>query len=130
MWIRFSINDLFLQNTATIGTHIQRAFLKGILRDKKSVPLVATIFFNKIVLPLGSTFRKKWKTKIMDFSKSIILSRYEELGITSFLVLFCWKMCHMFPCFKEKPAFPARDAPLDERNFVSTKRKTGFPLWA
>ena len=25
-------------------------------------------------------------------------------------------MLHMFPCVMEKPAFPARDAPIDKRN--------------
>ena len=42
---------------------------KKFLRDKKFVPLVVIIFFNNIILPLGSTFRKKWKTIIKAFSK-------------------------------------------------------------
>ena len=37
----------------------------------------------------------------------------------------------MFPCFREKPAFPTRDAPIDKRNLKTkkTSRKlSGFPL--
>ena len=32
------------------------------------------------------------------------------------LILFCSKICHMFSCVMEKPAFPNRDAPIDRRN--------------
>ena len=32
-------------------------------------------------------------------------------------------MCHVFPYFREKPAFPTRDAPIDKRNlFLSSGR--------
>ena len=31
-------------------------------------------------------------------------------------------MSHMFPCFREKPAFPTRDALIDKRNLVILRR--------
>ena len=37
-------------------------------------------------------------------------------------------MCHIFPCFREKRAFPTRDAPRDK--LASTKQKSGLPLYA
>ena len=35
-------------------------------------------------------------------------------------------MCHMFPCFREKPAFPTRDAPIDTRNFFLQSGRAVF----
>ena len=53
----------------------------------------------------------------MSDEKLIILSHYEELVVTWFiLILLWWKMCYMFPCVMEKPAFATRDAPIDKRN--------------
>ena len=41
-------------------------------------------FFLKISLPLVSTFRKKWKTKIILHSKLIIFSHDEELVLLDY----------------------------------------------
>ena len=35
-------------------------------------------------------------------------------------------MCHMFPCFREKPAFPTRDAPIDKRNLFLLSGRAVF----
>ena len=35
------------------------------------------------------------------------------------LILLWWKMCHMFPCFREKPGFPTRNTPIDKLFLLS-----------
>ena len=35
-------------------------------------------------------------------------------------------MCHMFPCFREKPAFPTRDELIDKRNFFLLSGRAVF----
>ena len=80
-WLeRFCINNMSLQNTATVASSMTRSFLKDISSGRKIC--FNKDFFIKITLPLGSTFRKKWKTKIIVLSKLIIHSYYEELEIT------------------------------------------------
>ena len=111
----------FLQETVTLAKHERRQFWRRFLSDEKSVPLVVINFLIKISPPLegkiSSTFRKKWRTKAMVLSKSIIGSHYKEVGV---VWLFCFQFSEkcvkirtgllfkilLFPCVRKKPAFP------------------------
>ena len=55
--------------------------------------------FTKISLPLSSTFRKK--TKMINLSKLIILSYYEELGINYFYFTLLKNVSHISICYVE-----------------------------
>ena len=86
----FSLDGKVTSGGSNIGKNGRKwfsRFLKKIfLLDENSVPLLVIRFlFIKINLPqeriVLSTFKKKWEIKTVVFSKSIIGSDYEELGI-------------------------------------------------
>ena len=93
---RFCINNLSLQDTATVTTHKTMWFLKDFSTRRKIC--CNKDFLLKISLPLGSSFRKKWKTKTIVISKLIIFYHYEKLDFTwLFWFYFAEKCVACFP---------------------------------
>ena len=130
----FSLDGKVAFGGSNIGK-IARRFLKKSSNRRKifstSSSKIFYHFFITMSVPLGriagSIFRNKWKIKTVVFSKSIIGSHYEELGIIWLFWFHLAEKCvtlgqgfyskfFCFPCVREKPVFPTTHVPTDKRN--------------